>query len=79
MKEVGQFSADIDCSEIADFYKIETFYFSWGSAWILGSNNKPVLEAFSTDPYGNSNPWPMDWSSGTLAKIHKSTLALASH
>lgn len=83
MKEVGQFPAIFSCSRSTDFYKPGTISFSWGSALILDFNNKSSLEACSTGLCGKfaiaSSPWQLDWSSGTLAKIHKSTLALDSH
>lgn len=83
MKEVGQFPAIFSSSRSTDFYKPGTISFSWGSALTLDFNNKSSLEACSTGLCGKfaiaSSPWQLDWSSGTLAKIHKSTLALDSH
>lgn len=83
MKEVGQSSASFYCSKPTDFYKPGTIYSSWGSALTLNFNNKLSLEACSTNLYGQfaiaCSPWQLAWSSGTLAKIHKDTLALDSH
>lgn len=79
----GQFPAIFSSSRSTDFYKPGTISFSWGSALTLDFNNKSSLEACSTGLCGKfaiaSSPWQLDWSSGTLAKIHKSTLALDSH